>query len=94
MSPKGHGQVVSRCSVGHDLTHICHDNSLDICQQGVELQAMPSQGALLLAHPAMAGTFNRAVVLLCRHGFHQGSYGLIINRAMQVMFKNNRIVVP
>ena len=45
---------------------------------------MPSQGALLLAHPCLSGSFNRAVVLLCRHRLDQGSYGLIVNRTMQV----------
>ncbi len=33
----------------------------------------------------MAGTFNRTVVLLCRHRLDQGSYGLIVNRTMQVL---------
>ncbi|KAK9820911.1 hypothetical protein WJX74_005850 [Apatococcus lobatus] len=53
----------------------------------VELQAMPSQGALLLAHPCLSGSFNRAVVLLCRHRLDQGSYGLIVNRTMQARAK-------
>jgi hypothetical protein len=55
----------------------------------VALEAAPSRGAVLVAHPCQPGSiFSRSVVLLCRHEAGQGSYGLILNKPLGSSLKD------
>lgn len=62
--------------------HSC--NAHDMCRAQVRLQAVPEQGCILVSHPllrdAYSSYFHQTVVLLCRHSFASGTYGLILNR--------------
>ncbi|KAL3144055.1 hypothetical protein ABBQ32_003854 [Trebouxia sp. C0010 RCD-2024] len=52
----------------------------------VSLRAVPEQGCILVSHPLLRDShsnfFYQTVVLLCRHTFASGTYGLILNRLL------------
>ena len=49
-----------------------------------ENEPEPAPGVLLIAQPMVHGqTFRRTVILLCEHN-HEGSFGLILNRPLDV----------
>lgn len=62
--------------------HSC--NAHYMCRAQVRLQAVPEQGCILVSHPllrdAYSSFFHQTVVLLCRHSFANGTYGLVLNR--------------
>ena len=55
-----------------------------MCSAQVSLQAVPEPGCILVSHPllrdAYSSYFHQTVVLLCRHSFASGTYGLFLNR--------------
>ncbi|KAL3150065.1 hypothetical protein ABBQ38_013412 [Trebouxia sp. C0009 RCD-2024] len=52
----------------------------------VSLRAVPEQGCILVSHPLLRDSritfFHQTVVLLCRHSFASGTYGLVLNRVL------------
>lgn len=62
-----------------------------MCRAQVRLQAVPEQGCILVSHPllrdAYSSYFHQTVVLLCRHSFASGTYGLILNRLLSANAK-------
>lgn len=63
---------------------VCYTcNAHSMCRAQVSLQAVPQQGCVLVSHPLLRGRhsndFYQTVVLLCRHSFANGTYGLILN---------------
>ena len=69
-----------------------------MCRVQVRLQAVPEQGCILVSHPllrdAYSSYFHQTVVLLCRHSFASGTYGLILNRFLSAdaKAKVNRMI--
>lgn len=59
-------------------------NAHYMCRAQVRLQAVPEQGCILVSHPllrdAYSSFFHQTVVLVCRHSFASGTYGLFLNR--------------
>lgn len=57
-----------------------------MCRAQVSLRAVPEQGCILVSHPLLRDShsnfFYQTVVLLCRHTFASGTYGLILNRLL------------
>ena len=70
------------CVLSGKGVHSCH--AYYMCRAQVRLQALPEQGCILVSHPllrdAYSSYFHQTVVLLCRHSFASGTYGLFLNR--------------
>ena len=64
--------------------HSCKAHNM--CRAQVSLRAVPEQGCILVSHPLLRDShsnyFYQTVVMLCRHSFASGTYGLILNRIL------------
>lgn len=92
-----HQQAAKSCCFFHMMRlHSC--NAHYTCTAQVRLQAVPEQGCILVSHPLLrdpySSYFHQTIVLLCRHSFASGTYGLFLNRLLSAdaKAKVNRMI--